>query len=1541
MTSAFIHPSSHSSRRTFSVTSALSSQSNSSSRSSSSKSTNNNNNHNHIKNTNKATSRITSSHYIPSERIEKIKQSVNILDVMETHGLQSFVRSVDNTRATALCPFHNDHNPSLSICANRGIYKCFSCGAGGDVFNFVREFDMLVQTAQQQSQLLQADADADADADAATDDAATDAAAPSKFQSTSKLKEPIIISKMTFVEAVEKVEREFMNDNKGGNMNGTYYNSTFLQSYHTLSSSTHPLQQSRTKSQSLHDRLTQISMERIRYANSAAAEYYARMLVSSSKGGIARSHLRSRGTPPTLVRTFGLGYAPDAYYSQSSSLLSPPSSYWGEGSCVEHLRSLGFRPEEIVQAGLATITSIAQKKLNNNHNKIQQKMMMMKEEEDRKQKELENKVNIAQTKTTINDHHGITNHNNNTKMDTLINSPSLESSSSFVSLDYSDIMDRFRNRLMVPIFDSHGSYVIGFGGRHLDNNDITSTTKAKSFKPAKYINSPETIAFSKKNVLFGYHTVMKHFKEQLKRREEQPFNDNMSVNNYHKASSSTSITMSSSIIIVEGYFDAMALHDAGISNAVSCMGSAISREQLDLALGRKHPHQSKRRNSYDEKDENEIEGEDSDTDTFNKDNEINMEDHSDTTANANTTTTDQPPSFIPPPPLPPINSIILCMDRDDAGYQAVERLCSGSILYDLTFATPSPKTGQPYAQQQQQYANDTVDKDKRESRFQNEEENMGYGFISNAEILVATLPEDVKDPADFVAARSGGDACGDFQREVLDTALPWNEWYIRRIVSRYHNDGYMTYGKGDNKEEEKGVEEKDKNMLPKENISLKEKDVDEDHFERKKKNESAMGGIALEQRDHRVSNKDDDNNLRQICQDISEFLSNFPNMEDRKKMAYDAAAMLAKLMTNQDYNPKLNKINGQRHSEDGDKTKGDITALTLRLESKLIDDSSKKIREMETAVSMQSLSSSYPPYLSTSYYDDYDDDSSYSRGTESNFNISTTDIDESGKRWLEQNGYSPTQKNKQKRRKFQQTNSAEETWMASFQKKKGRNMRPRRLSEPSPLTDHFAGFEFLNPTDASWLGVPIEAWKSSNNLILGNDALIQYDNEGSGGRYQSRRRIKPVYFNSNAFLGNKYITQEALNAGYSRHQLSSSNKKDYRSDESMIGFGMENILRPDATDLLHSAEDRLLETLIRYAPAREAMRSAGAGSGSGSGIESMEWTSPEKEWLFHALLDGSGAMSIELQDGGTKLQLLDYCRKRKDAPIGAFGNKDNEQNIKDNDEDKNCEDTSCGKENPSDSRGLIMGAVNANETIFQNIQHDFIVNDIHQHSSHEIGTLDKYFIDNEHDKLFLEDAALSHHVKAELTVQESVATILRATAIKRMIRLKNEWKDACRLLDKHLLATRDGDNSTEFLRNGQDQSDDQSSGFSNNKAYASLDYKQIRALCNDLCIKVSDASKTVHQLTENSKRVASRLLDCCGADGGVEGRLSISQQEELAKMLDDHIATLPKDKHRPVKRGDQEDYIFGLDEFDEEIDSRFGGKSNLLDEEVDMKTNAR
>lgn len=70
---------------------------------------------------------------ISQNSIDKVKAAVDIVDV-----ISSFVRlEKKGPGYVGVCPFHNDRHPSMRVTPSRQIYKCFVCGAGGDVFDFL------------------------------------------------------------------------------------------------------------------------------------------------------------------------------------------------------------------------------------------------------------------------------------------------------------------------------------------------------------------------------------------------------------------------------------------------------------------------------------------------------------------------------------------------------------------------------------------------------------------------------------------------------------------------------------------------------------------------------------------------------------------------------------------------------------------------------------------------------------------------------------------------------------------------------------------------------------------------------------------------------------------------------------------------------------------------------------------------------------------------------------------------------------------------------------------------------------------------------------------------------------------------------------------------------------------------------------------------------------------------------------------------------------------------------------------------------------
>ena len=99
--------------------------------------------------------------------------------------------------------------------------------------------------------------------------------------------------------------------------------------------------------------------------------------------------------------------------------------------------------------------------------------------------------------------------------------------------------DRFRNRLMFPIFNTMGQ-VVAFGGRSLGDQE------------PKYMNSPESFLYHKGSVLYGLHGAQQAIRER------------------------------DAVIVVEGYFDLLALHQNGFQNAVAVLGTALTTGQIDI-----------------------------------------------------------------------------------------------------------------------------------------------------------------------------------------------------------------------------------------------------------------------------------------------------------------------------------------------------------------------------------------------------------------------------------------------------------------------------------------------------------------------------------------------------------------------------------------------------------------------------------------------------------------------------------------------------------------------------------------------------------------------------------------------------------------------------------------------------------------------------------------------------------------------------------------------------------------------------------------------
>ncbi|MFC2026661.1 DNA primase [Chloroflexota bacterium] len=108
-----------------------------------------------------------------------------------------------------------------------------------------------------------------------------------------------------------------------------------------------------------------------------------------------------------------------------------------------------------------------------------------------------------------------------------------------IETESGDSHDRFRNKLIFPIFNDKGR-ISGFGARMLDDSS------------PKYVNSPETPIFNKSSILYGLNLARQAIKQQ-----EQ-------------------------VIIVEGYLDTITAHQNGFSNVVASMGIAVTEKHISI-----------------------------------------------------------------------------------------------------------------------------------------------------------------------------------------------------------------------------------------------------------------------------------------------------------------------------------------------------------------------------------------------------------------------------------------------------------------------------------------------------------------------------------------------------------------------------------------------------------------------------------------------------------------------------------------------------------------------------------------------------------------------------------------------------------------------------------------------------------------------------------------------------------------------------------------------------------------------------------------------
>ena len=1070
-------------------------------------------------------------------------------------------------------------------------------------------------------------------------------------------------------------------------------------------------------------------------ANAAAAAFYGKCLITLPAAGVARSHIQERGMSPTTVKAFAMGYAPDGYFRVKGE--------WGKGSLVHHLRDLGFTPIEIIEAGLATRTNSAQRK------------------------------GAPEKSSTATSHDSV-------KTDD----------------DYSSLIDRFRNRLVVPIFDSRGANVLGFGARILQPEE----TDNSGYKAPKYINSPESPVFQKKNVLFGQHCAREAVREMRKTDTSGEVGPDRG-----------------SVVIVEGYMDAISLWEAGIHEVVASMGTALTMEQLSNAARTAGTHGGGSKIIV------------SACFLF---------------ITLILTITFHVYIYVCE------GRIVLCFDGDEAGLNAIERLCTGSLL---------SKTTETYV----------------------------------VEILVATLPSGVKDPGEYIESRSPKNkarAGEEFRKSVINTAKDWTAWYLDRLLSRY--------------------------------------------------DDAALRGTA--------------GSFADICNRVSDFLSGFPNPAERTKRAHDVAGSLADIVSGK--------------SDSG----GGSNALRIQLETDLVNMVTRKAVARESIERRIESLEGYSPDATNQILAKMTEGDGVSASDDSS-KLSSRAIRAMNKADLMRRPDS-----------IVNVNIKGVSRRTSFDKEGGYNGRRRaRIQRSSkkwvqpPLTPHFSGFDFENPSDVDWLNLPREKVRESY-LLTHNDCialrflpfllriLLKWKRKKSdltlgtamdGERYAKARAARVgeehvsdlflddlVYFNSNDYHGHQFLTEDAVDAGYSNVEVA--------RDGTIFEHGVGTLVRLDAHTLADAAEVKILRNIVKFGRARMAMIHSLATSDATGSKNQIEWNQPERAWLFERLVNQSNLIPREILSQGRIQDLRKFLAALPDAPAGAFGVDSTVSKVSASLDAKDSVDPINGEvgsadipsptgsndieapkqvsssyadsaidirnsideaNTPSDIHDIESWAASYDPSMFddaysvaefekseQNSSLSPIeavpvfqeVEVINMKSEMSPGCLDIFFASEEDLFAATYDDSVSRELRAELEVQEAHATLLRASALKQLAAVKEEWLAVGRALTDRL----EGHNVT--VDGNQAPVEE---ATSTPDVFIDMNCMSIDSLKEHfatVATRLQDISETVYHLDVSAKRIGSRLMDYSNADG-IEGRLSVAQQEELASMVDKHVESLPRNWKAP------------------------------------------
>jgi hypothetical protein len=388
-----------------------------------------------------------------------------------------------------------------------------------------------------------------------------------------------------------------------------------------------------------------------------------------------------------------------------------------------------------------------------------------------------------------------------------------------------------------------------------------------------------------------------------------------------------------------------------------------------------------------------------------------------------------------------------------------------------------------------------------------------------------------------------------------------------------------------------------------------------------------------------------------------------------------------------------------------------------------------------------------------------------------------------------------------------------------------------------------------------------------------------------------------VYFNSASFNGYQFLTDSAIDAGYT--------SRAFKPDATLIEYGLASIVDQDTMSMLVSAENTVLRILINDVPSRSVVKNMLLARQAVNYGDEIQWSSPEKQWLFELLIDGveihPKEWSIDLPVD--RQQLRSYISQLPNAPPGAFS--------------PDSDDISIYRATivPSELLGNEMASIDSTAQFKLDDAPKNTLNSLASicqnagfvGTSHSIGSLDLLFEDEDVNTRMNTDGEVIG-TRNELAVQEALVFLLCAsTGVKSKI-IQKQLISYTKSLDTPLMNEPRTENQTLVgshivSQSGISQNLVDTDELTGSKSLHVSSNSTLSPISNSLPVttqlifdvqqsqllsQLRDTTRTLQSLKESSNRIMIRLLDE-STSTGIEGSISQSLQLDLASRLDDHV----------------------------------------------------